>query len=92
MPPTTHQWLQARETSSLVLLGRECKGVAVAVVVVETALPGARRQLRHGCAPGSRRRKRWRIRQDGVPLLGDCGILLLSPCLLAVSLRWTGPW
>ncbi len=40
MPLTTHQWLQARETSSLVLLGRECKGVAVAVVV-ETALPGA---------------------------------------------------
>jgi hypothetical protein len=42
MPLTTHQRLQARETSSLVLLGREYKGVVVAVVV-ETALPWRQR-------------------------------------------------
>jgi hypothetical protein len=40
MPLTKHQRLQARETSSPVLLGRECKGVVVAVVV-QTALPRA---------------------------------------------------
>jgi hypothetical protein len=43
MPLATHQRLQPRETSSPVLLGREYKGVVVAVVVVETALPWRQR-------------------------------------------------
>ena len=34
--------MQVQETSSPVLLGRECKGVVVVAAVVEAALPGAR--------------------------------------------------
>jgi hypothetical protein len=49
MPLTTHQKLQVQEPSSPVLLGRECKGVLVAVVV-ETALPW-RQRLRRSSRP-----------------------------------------